>query len=468
MNHLNPEKWAKFIFGNANLGDPRRTRRLTQLANDMAGNAGHSIVKACDNPAAIEAAYRFIRNNNICPKAIAESGFKRTCEMMQELPLVLALQDTTGLTYKHSVCDELGDVNCNNNLEKPSKTRTLYAHSTLILDANTEHVVGLADQHYWYRKTKVTGTREEQQRRPVQEKESYRWQQTTSNIKERAGDVSNVIEVCDREADTYAYMNHQISNGQRFLVRAKENRNLVDPQCNLVQLLKTTQGQCSYTVNVKQRGGRKARQAQMSLSYQPITFAKPRRTEGLDQLNVNIIICQEKESGQESPLRWILYTTESINTVEDAQRLVRYYELRWRVEEFHKVWKSDGTEVEELRLQHCENIKRIAVIKAFIAVRLMQLQSCIQNQESAKKIQCTVYVSDLTWKLLWRKVEKGEMLPKKAPSLHWLYYAIATLAGWYDSKRNGRVGIKALWQGWLKLADMVESAELAMSLTLTE
>jgi hypothetical protein len=29
----------------------------------MAANAGHSIAKASDSPAAIEAAYRFIRNN---------------------------------------------------------------------------------------------------------------------------------------------------------------------------------------------------------------------------------------------------------------------------------------------------------------------------------------------------------------------------------------------------------------------
>ncbi|KKN03916.1 hypothetical protein LCGC14_1102830, partial [marine sediment metagenome] len=40
--------------------------------------------------------------------------------------------------------------------------------------------------------------------------------------------------------------------------------------------------------------------------------------------------------------------------------------------------------------------------------------------------------------------------------------------GWYDSKRNGRVGVKALWKGWLKLAEMVESAELLISIQQTE
>jgi hypothetical protein len=154
MYNQTPEEWAHLVFGNADLGDPRRTQRLTQLANHMASNVGSSIVKASDTPAKIEAAYRFIRNEQICPQAIAEFGFKQTSEVIKQLPLVLAIQDTTGLTFKHSVCEELGDVSCANTLGKPSKTRTMYAHSTLAIDAHTEHIVGLLDQYYWFRKQK--------------------------------------------------------------------------------------------------------------------------------------------------------------------------------------------------------------------------------------------------------------------------------------------------------------------------
>lgn len=84
-----------------------------------------------------------------------------------------------------------------------------------------------------------------------------------------------------------------------------------------------------------------------------------------------MIICREMNAEIAKPLCWILYTNEIINNVDDALRMVRYYELRWRVEEFHKVWKSDGTDVEGLRLQRKNNIKRIAIIQAFIAARLM-------------------------------------------------------------------------------------------------
>jgi len=75
---------------------------------------------------------------------------------------VLAIQDTTGLAFKHSVCKELGDVDCANTLGKPSKIRTLYAHSTIAIYADMEHVIGLLDLYYWFRKSKVKRTKAQQ------------------------------------------------------------------------------------------------------------------------------------------------------------------------------------------------------------------------------------------------------------------------------------------------------------------
>jgi hypothetical protein len=104
-----------FIFGQAGLGDPRRTKRLIQLTSDMAENASSSIVKACSSPAKIEAAYRFVRNGNISPGEIVNAGFEHTCEIIKQRLLVLAIQDTTGLTVNHKVTEGLGDVCCSKN-----------------------------------------------------------------------------------------------------------------------------------------------------------------------------------------------------------------------------------------------------------------------------------------------------------------------------------------------------------------
>jgi len=146
--------------------------------------------------------------------------------------------------------------------------------------------------------------------------------------------------------------------------------------------------------------------------------------------------------------------------------LVRYYELRWRVEEFHKVWKSDGTEVESLRLQSRQNIERLAVIMAFIAIRIYQMREIAQNNDKAKEIPCTGYVSSLSWKILWKATTKKAAFPAEPPSVHWAYYAIAKLGRWQDSKRTGRVGMKAFWRGWMELMKLVESYEMFKGLDL--
>lgn len=462
-----PTQWAELIFGRASLGDPRRTQRLIKLADDMAGNAGKSVNRSCEDPASLEGAYRFIRNDQISPDAIAQSGFQYTDELTRQRPLVLALQDTTGLSYRHSVCSELGEVNSGNGAHNSSKGRTLYAHSTLMVDAESEHVLGLAYQRYWHREKKQSGKTQELQCRDRSDKESYKWQSNVEQLKERLGALDNIIDVCDREADIYEYLDYQCSHQHRFVVRASDNRLLAEGTEKLSDKLETLVPCMHYHIDIKQKGGRKAREAHIALSYSSVTLKKPQRAKANAALDVNVVVCQEiGPDGEKGKLRWILYTSEPISTPEQARQIAHYYELRWKIEEFHKIWKSEGTEVEKLRMQSRENLRRVAVIQAFIAVRLFQLRDLAQNQEEAKSIPCTVYFSGVSWKILWKATNKQEDIPEEPPSLYWGYYALAKLGRWHNSKRNGRVGVTALWDGWVKLLHLVESYEMLKGLDL--
>ena len=467
MFNENPEVWANFLFGKAELGDPRRTKRVVQVATDLAANATRSVAIASENPAEIEGAYRFARNDMISAEDIALAGFLKTDQLVEQRPLVLSIQDTTGLSYKHSVCKELGDVNSASEQSKNPVGRTLYVHSTLMLDANSEQVLGLAYQDFFYREKKVQDKSHQLQCPAKEEKESFKWQKAQETLSARINSTSNIIDVCDREADIYEYLDHQISTNNRFLVRASENRLLHQPNGKVRDIISSLDISGYYSIDIKQKGGRKQRTAKIGLSYEKIVLKKPQRAIGQKALPLNMIVCQEVDATDiKEKLCWILYTTEEINSIEDARKIVRYYELRWRIEEFHKVWKTDGTNVEALRMQKRENLKRIAVIKAFIAVRLLQLQDLAQNNDQAKEIACTCSFSELSWRILWARVEKKKKQPEHPPSLHWAYYAIARLGGWYDSKRTGRVGVKALWDGWLKLVTLVEAVEIVKDLEI--
>ncbi|AWB66159.1 hypothetical protein C2869_16560 [Saccharobesus litoralis] len=465
MFNSTTEEWANSIFGNAELGDSRRTDRLVKFTTDMANHAGNSVVSASEYPASVEAAYRLIRNHAVRPEHIALSGFKFTDTIVKERPLVLAIQDTTGLSYRHSICDKLGNASSAKKSAKNPQGRSLFVHSTLMMDADSEQILGLGNQYYWFREQKNSEKKEVLQQRPIEEKESYKWQQNIETLSARMGSLSNVIDVCDREADIYEYLDYQKQQGNRFLVRAKENRKLNLPKGCLNDAVKTMSAKSHYTVHVPQKGGRKARDANVALSYRSITINKPKRATGSAELTVNMIVCQEVNAeNEDEKLCWVLYTSEPITSDAQARKLVRFYELRWRVEDFHKVWKSDGTQVEKLKMQGVDNLKRVAIVQAFIAIRLMQLQQLIKNKEAARNISCERLLPQLLWKLLWKKIEKKTELPQEPPSLYWAYYAIAKIGGWYDSKRTGQVGVKAIWVGWKKIMIYAESLELIQAL----
>ena len=59
----------------------------------------------------------------------------------------------------------------------------------------------------------------------------------------------------------------------------------------------------------------------------------------------------------------------------------RVAQLRWKIEEFHLAWKSGGAQVEKQRMQTADNLERMAVILAFVAVRLLQLKEVVIDND---------------------------------------------------------------------------------------
>ncbi|EEY51467.1 transposase Tn5 dimerization [Vibrio cholerae CT 5369-93] len=51
-----------------------------------------------------------------------------------------------------------------------------------------------------------------------------------------------------------------------------------------------------------------------------------------------------------------MLTSEHITTQKQALTILEWYEKRWLIEDFHKFWKSGGTQVEDLRLQSKGNL----------------------------------------------------------------------------------------------------------------
>lgn len=75
--------WAEATFGDCDLGDVRRTRRLVKVGAQLAAHAGQAPVSACrGDTTACEGAYRLLRNDGVKPEAIAEGGFQATARLV--------------------------------------------------------------------------------------------------------------------------------------------------------------------------------------------------------------------------------------------------------------------------------------------------------------------------------------------------------------------------------------------------
>ncbi len=453
------EEWSRQTFGGCKLGDKRRTERLVKVARGLAGRVGQSLVKSCVSEAEIEGAYRLLRNEQVDCNAIAESGYKACAEQATLSRTLLALEDSTSLSYGHGVREELGPVGG----EAESQSQGFMVHSVLLVDEETQHTVGLIEQQRWKRRAEEHGKKPQRKQRRYEEKESYKWERASRAMSERLGELmSRTISVCDRESDIYDYLKYKIGAGQRCIVRASQNRRIGgEANGRLFELTGQLQSAGSYDITVPQKGGRRARKAKMELRTAAVTLVSPKQ--GHRALSLNVVECREVGTGQGKGLKWTLLTQEPVRSAEQAREIVSHYEQRWRIEEFHLAWKSGGTQVEKQRMQTADSLERMSVMLAFVAVRLLQLREVVMDKVDAKQRSCTELLQPMEWKVLWLKRERGK-LPAKPPSLYWAYYAVAKLGGWHDSKRTGKVSWTPLWEGWFRLESMVEGAELAASL----
>ncbi len=455
--------WAEQTFGACDLGDERRTKRLVDIGERMASQMGHSLSKCCEGDgAALLGGYRLLRNDEVKPEAIREGGFAATARQAQEHALLLAVEDTTSVSYEHAVAARLGTTSNNPN----AKRRGYQVHSVLLLDTKSERTVGLVEQMHWCREAGSYGKKHQRKKRAYEDKESYKWEQASIRTAARLGDtMARTISVCDREADLYEYLSYKLQQSQRFVVRAKVDRRVLGSEAGLFATLENESTElCCYTFQVPQRGGRLARTAKLLLRSATLTVMPPVGSPAeAGPRCVKAVLAEERDAPSlVTPLRWVLLTTEAVASAEEALAVVRYYECRWRIEDYHKAWKS-GVGVERQRFQSPENLERMVAITAFLAVRLLQLRESQSQPAAQEAAPCDRGLREDEWKVLWVSTERCPP-PPSAPSARWAYLALAKLGGFSDTKRTGRPGWDTIWHGWFRLQERVKGYQLQLAL----
>ena len=103
-------RWAQQLFGECDLGDRRRTRRLVDVGTRLARQVGASMAQCCAGESAtLLGSYRLMRNDEVSPEAIREGGLGCVARQARSHPgVLLAVEDTTSVSYAHAVAAGLG------------------------------------------------------------------------------------------------------------------------------------------------------------------------------------------------------------------------------------------------------------------------------------------------------------------------------------------------------------------------
>ena len=141
---MDTQTWAEEQFGQCDLDDKRRTRRLVHLANQVLCHPSGSLPEQTAEMADLKAAYRLFSCEDVTFEAIAGPPWEQTRRRPPGTYLVLG--DTTELDF--GVQREIAGMAQTGN----GGGWGFLLHSALVVTAEGEEVIGLAGQKIRYRK----------------------------------------------------------------------------------------------------------------------------------------------------------------------------------------------------------------------------------------------------------------------------------------------------------------------------
>lgn len=383
---LDGDEWANNEFGGAVLGDSRLSGRLVECARAQAAMPGRAFcaVAQGDWPA-IKAYYRMIdqpAESKVSMAAILAPHRRRTVLRMKAQKTVLCIQDGTDLNYSRLVqCEGLGVIGTN---QTAAQSAGLHLHSTFVVSTDGLPL-GVLDAQCTAPLPKVKSDSKPTPPVPIEEKKTFSWIVGLRECVKLAPELPDTRQVCvmDREADFFELFDEQrTSICVDLLVRAKHDRG-TNGDLNLFESVRQSPVQGQLRINVprqsarakkskqKARPGTVARKADVALRYQKIELRPPSYHKDKKPVTLWVVHVMETSPPPDTePLEWFLLTTIEITTAEQAQECLRWYCLRWRIEDWHRVLKS-GCNIEELQHKSAERLKRALAINLVIAWRIM-------------------------------------------------------------------------------------------------
>jgi hypothetical protein len=452
--HTYENAWVCEELQAINLGDKRLNKRMGKVLDRLASRPTVSIPAACCGWTETEAAYRFFDNEAVTDSSVLAPHRQATIQRSRQERVVLLANDTSELDFtskKHKVRG-LGPLNDESRMGMLTHPTVVFTPERLCL--------GVLDSDIWVRPE--LGQRNERQRKPIEDKESFHWltsYRLACTVAEQAPDTL-VVSLSDREGDIYECFAEALPEpGRRkaeWIVRAQHNRTVTvaGVEGKLWDQVAGSLVLGELVVDVPRSAKRTARQARMTVQAVPVQPRIPRRPDGkLPAVTFHAVLVREIDPpAGEEPIEWLLLTSLSASTFAEACRVVEYYTVRWMIEVYFRVLKT-GCQVEERQLETTDRLRPCLALFMMVAWRILYVT---WMGRSYPNLSCETLFTSQEWKSVWSVVTQRP-LPTEPPTLSEFIALVASLGGHLGREHDGEPGAQTTWIGMQRMHDFARA-----------
>lgn len=415
--------------------------------------------------------YRFLENENVSISELVKSLCDH-CQQQVKGRHVLAVSDTSEVNLQSHAgrlkLEELGVVG-------NARDVGFFIHPTLALDAETGLPLGLSALQLWTRNPKRLTVKERggYQNLPIEEKESFKWLASAERSQHclKTGGASLVTHIGDRESDLYEEWATVPDAFNHLLIRVRQDRRLLGQSQSLYGYLTAQRitGFTTITVEYESRQQRMDRVAKLLIRCVPVKIQRPEHLKDLDyppsiQLYAIEAIEYRTPKGQE-PIHWRLLTTHTVESIEQALQILKWYQWRWKIERLFAQLKKTGLDLESTQLESGESIQRLTVLALSVAVRTLQMVEGRDKPQWSASVTFTdeqqQYLQEIAPTLEGETKKQQNPYPLK--SLAWATWIIARLGGWKGYQSQRPPGTATLTHGLKRFETMFFAWEIALN-----
>jgi hypothetical protein len=164
------------------------------------------------------------------------------------------------------------------------------------------------------------------------------------------------------------------------------------------------------------------------------------------------------------PLRWVLLTHDTVETMDESLQVISRYEKRPIVEEYHKALKT-GADIEERLYRTNKRLERISGILCVLAVRIVQMKTIAKKSPNRLARQ----VAPRKWVTALCRIQRNQSPGQRSQwnprtlTIGNFLRGLAMLGGFLARASDGNPGWITLWRGVKELQLALRGMRLGRS-----